>query len=256
MLSCLRSLVCVAAAFVLTGWVSFACAGEKPVYLFILSGQSNMGGLNPEKDFMPEATKLFADGEVVYVKVASGGKPIRYWVSSWNEIGAKHGIDLEKYGKPDKDKLGMYYKQILSEVEAKLKGRKPKAVTFCWMQGENEARFKLEAAYTDALNTLLASLRADLKCPEMNAVIARISDNGKEDDASWQKMREILVAVAKADPRGAWVDCDDLNDKNIKGKAVNDLHYTPEGYKTLGERYARQAKALIDGKKPAENGRP
>jgi len=52
------------------------------------------------------------------------------------------------------------------------------------------------------------------------------------------------------------VDCDDLNDKTKGDKKVDDLHYTPEGYKLLGERYARQARALVDGKKPADNGRP
>ena len=31
---------------------------------------------------------------------------------------------------------------------------------------------------------------------------------------------------------------------------------TKEGYALLGKRYARQAKALIDKEKPADNGRP
>ena len=37
-----------------------------------------------------------------------------------------------------------------------------------------------------------------------------------------------------------WVDTDDLNDgKNRRGKDIkNDLHYSAEGYKTLGKRFA------------------
>ena len=47
-----------------------------------------------------------------------------------------------------------------------------------------------------------------------------------------------------------------LNDKEKNGKKRNDLHYTKEGYELLGRRFARQAKSLIDGNKPADNGRP
>jgi lysophospholipase L1-like esterase len=49
------------------------------------------------------------------------------------------------------------------------------------------------------------------------------------------------VAVAEENERGAWVDTDDLNNK--KGK--DDLHYTAEGYKTLGERFAEKAIELV-----------
>jgi hypothetical protein len=45
--------------------------------------------------------------------------------------------------------------------------------------------------------------------------------------------------VAEAYPRGAWVDTDDL-----KGEK-NDLHYTEDGYKKLGERYAQKSIELI-----------
>ena len=47
-------------------------AAEKPVHLFILSGQSNMARMNPNAGFMPEAGKLFKDEEVVYIKVSKG----------------------------------------------------------------------------------------------------------------------------------------------------------------------------------------
>lgn len=229
-----------------------SAAEDKPVYLFILSGQSNMAGMKPESGFLPEAKKLFADGEVLYVKVAVGGQPIRLWVNGWNDIAAKHDISA----RADKDKHGIYYKQILSEVATKLNGRTPKAVTFCWMQGERDAKESLEKAYAESLTKLIADLRRDLKCPDMYFVIGRISDYGKPGDKSWQAVREAQVGVANADPKGAWVDCDDLNNKTINGKEVDDLHYTQEGYKILGERYARQARTLIDGKKAATNGRP
>lgn len=224
-------------------------AAVKPVHLFILSGQSNMAGMKPEAGFVPEAGKQFADGEVVYVKVASGGVPIRLWVESWNEIAKKHGLTTMSNGTK-------FYKPILDQVAAKLNGSTPKTITFCWMQGERDAKEGLHAAYEDAMKQLIADLRRDLKHPEMYFVIGRISDHGAPDFKEWQSVRDTQVKVANADPRGAWVDCDDLNDIPKDGKTTNDLHYTADGYKVLGERYARQAKLLIGGKKPAADGRP
>jgi hypothetical protein len=59
---------------------SVAVAADNPVHLFILSGQSNMQGMDPETGFMPEAKKLLGDEEVVYIKVAKGGQPICRWL--------------------------------------------------------------------------------------------------------------------------------------------------------------------------------
>ena len=56
---------------------------EQPVHLFILSGQSNMAGMDPETGFMTEANKLFGDDTVVYIKVAKGGQPICRWLKEW-----------------------------------------------------------------------------------------------------------------------------------------------------------------------------
>ena len=106
------------------------------------------------------------------------------------------------------------------------------------------------------MSQLIANLRRDLKQPKLNIVIGRLSDFGKPTDTEWQNVRKAQTAVANKDIHGAWVDCDDLNNKEKNGRKRDDLHYTKEGYELLGRRYARQAKALIEGKKPAANGRP
>ena len=234
----------------IVGVVSACQAADKPVHLFILSGQSNMAGMNPKTGFEPEAQKLFPDAEVVYFKVSRGGQPIRLWIEEWNDIAKKHGLNSTV-------KATVYYKPILDQY-AKLMERPPNpaSVTFCWMQGERDARENLSAAYPDALQQLITNLRRDLKQPKMNFVIGRLSDFGKPDYADWQNVRKAQVALAEKDKLGAWVDCDDLNDKEKNGVKNNDLHYTKEGYELLGRRYARQAKALIDGTKPADDGRP
>lgn len=234
-----------------------ASAADKPVHIFILSGQSNMAGMRPESGFVPEAAKLFPDAEVAYIKVAQGGQPIRYWVAEWNTIAAKHGIDVEVARAKDKNPGTIYYQPILEQFAGlRAKHPNPASVTFCWMQGERDAKENLDAAYSDALRQLITNLRRDLKLPEMRVVIARLSDWGKPDNAPWQAVRDAQVGLAKADPLAAWVDCDDLNNKEKNGRPVDDLHYTPVGYQTLGERFVRQAKALIEGRAPAENGRP
>ncbi|HCN28929.1 MAG TPA: acetyl xylan esterase [Verrucomicrobiales bacterium] len=234
-----------------------AFAADKPAHLFILTGQSNMAGMDPKLGFEPEAKKLFPGADVAHIKVAVGGMPIRYWVDEWNDIAAKHGVDVAKAREADKRKGTIFYPRILEQFAELLKQHPNAAsVTFCWMQGENDSRTGLQAPYADALKQLIANLRRDLKRPEMNVVIGRLSDHDELNPSAWKVVRESQVAVALADPHGAWVDCDDLNDKEVKGVMTNDLHYTKPGYELLGRRFVRQAKALIEGGKPAENGRP
>ena len=64
-------------------------------------------------------------------------------------------------------------------------------------------------------------------------------------------MREAQVKIAEALPRGAWVDTDDLNSGvNEKGEKIEDnLHFSVEGYKILGKRFADKAIELINRKK-------
>ncbi len=178
-------------------------------------------------------------------------------MKEWNAIAEKHGLKSRiAPGKGSADGT-RYYAPILAQYKALVaKHPNPASVTFCWMQGERDAKEKLDAAYADAMKQLIANLRRDLEQPNMNVVIARLSDCGKPDNKPWQNVRNAQVAVAEADPRGAWVDCDDLNDKEKNGVKRNDLHYTKEGYELLGRRYARQAKALVEGKTKAADGRP
>jgi hypothetical protein len=63
----------------------------------------------------------------------------------------------------------------------------------------------------------------------------------------WTKIREVQTAVAESNPRFVWVNTDDLNDgTNRRGKTIkDDLHYSADGYKTLGKRFADSAIKLI-----------
>ncbi|MEM7143519.1 MAG: sulfatase-like hydrolase/transferase [Verrucomicrobiota bacterium] len=230
---------------------------EKPVHLFILSGQSNMAGMDPETGFMTEANKLFQDEKVVYIKVAKGGQPICRWLKEWEAIAAEAGLDENHRKRIHKGGKVEFYQPILDQFQEMSK-KHPKfaSITFCWMQGERDANGGADAAYKQSLKQLIANLRRDLKRPDMNIVIGRIGDYAL-DRPSCVAVRKAQREIVDEDAHGAWVDVDDLNDREVDGKMVSAVHFNrPEGYVILGERFARQGHALIKGEEPAENGRP
>lgn len=193
-----------------------------------------MVGMNPDASFTPAVVKAFGKENVVVIKEATGGQPISRWYQ-----GSKAGDGT----------TGDFYKNVMTKVEAATAGKTIKTITFIWMQGERDAKTGTHDAYSDNLKGLIEKLRTDLKHKEMNFVIGRISDHGNSSP-NWVSVRETQVKVAVGDPRGAWVDTDDLNnlpDKN--GGTRDDLHLSKEGYVSLGERFAEKAIALIHGKK-------
>ena len=206
-----------------------------------------MAGLKPERAFLPELKKLLPDDEILHVKFAKGGQPIRKWVKNWDEIAAKSKL-------PARKDPGAFYDQTLKMAKSATGETKLDSITFFWMQGERDAKEKLSAAYEESMKTLIANLREDLGAPEMNFVIGRLSDFSTVEH--WEAVRKAQVKVATDDPRGSWVDTDDTNNKEKNGKPHNDLHYTKDGYDLFGQRLARQAVLLIKGSKPAENGQP
>jgi len=207
-----------------------AGAAEPQLHLFILSGQSNMAGLNPDLSFTPAVRKAFEGEEVLVVKDAQGGQPIRRWYKKWKPA----------TGKAPKA-TGDLYDRLMKKVRKAVGEKKPDTVTFVWMQGERDAREGHGDVYAAALAGLIRQLAHDLGRNDLRVVIGRLSDfdNANKRYPHWTKVREAQVRVAEAHPRGAWVDTDDLNGPK------NALHYTRDGYKQLGERFARKAVALI-----------
>jgi len=217
---------------------SYANGGEQGKHLFILSGQSNMAGLNPNTSFTPTVEAEFGKDNVIVVKDAKGGQPIRRWYKKW------------KPAKGDKPKAtGNLYDRLMTKVNAAIKDKMIKTVTFVWMQGERDAGEKHGDVYIASMKGLIDQLSEDLGRKDINFVIGRLSDfdmNNKKYP-HWTMVRKAQVKAAEANPRGAWVDTDELNDGvNEKGKEIkNDLHYSVEGYKILGKRFADKAIALI-----------
>ncbi len=207
-------------------------------HLFILSGQSNMAGMDPNTSFTPTVETEFGKENVIVVKDAKGGEPIHRWFKEWK----MEGIEAPK-------SRGDLYDRLMTKVRAAIDGRKLESVTFVWMQGERDARQKWGPVYSDSLKGVLQQLSADLSRDDINCIVGRLSDFDMENKRypHWTLVREAQVAFADEMPRCGWVDTDDLNDGfNRKGKPIkDDLHYSVDGYASLGRRFAHKAIDLI-----------
>lgn len=218
--------------------VSSANAGGTDKHLFILSGQSNMAGLDPEISFTPAVEAEFGKENVIVVRYAQGGQPIRRWYKKWQPA------------QGDEPKAtGDLYDALMKRVNEAVKGGIPATVTFVWMQGERDAREKQGEVYAASLRGLIEQLSEDLGRTDINFVIGRLSDfdMGNDKFPHWTMVREAQVEVAESDSRSVWVDTDDLNDGlNRNGDQIkNDLHYSVEGYRLLGSRFAENSIDLI-----------
>ena len=238
-----------------TAWMllvlSPATAMDGGKHLFILSGQSNMVGMDPAVSFTPAVTKAFGKDHIIVVKNAHSGQSIRSWAKS------NHEFPPPTRGRVPKVR-GNLYDPLITRVKAAIKGETLKTVTFVWMQGESDLN---NTAYDAYLEELLQQLRTDLGIKDIHLVIGRISDCGLDRPKRLEgrkSIRRTQVEFAASHPRGAWVDTDDLNDrKQEDGTVVHDLHYTPEGYGILGRRFAEKAIALINTKAGEQaKGRP
>ena len=208
-------------------------AAPATVRLFILSGQSNMVGLNPDTTFTPAVKKAFSNDEVIVVKSALGGQPIRRWYKAW-----KKPAEATLPPKAAPTRPGDLYDVLMAKVKSATQDKKVGTIAFVWMQGERDAKEGLSAAYAESLAGLVRQLRDDLKRPDTVVVIGRLSGN-MNGEKHWDAVRLAQQKVAEQDPQARWVDTDDLNGPN------HGLHYTKDGYDELGRRFAAKAVELL-----------
>ncbi len=110
-------------------------AEKSQLHLFLLSGQSNMARLNPDWVFTPTVNEALGESNVLVVKGARGGMPIRQWYKEWHfpdETPKEDGLLYDKHIQKTKDTLG---------------DRKPDTITFVWMQGESDAAKSYHSIY-------------------------------------------------------------------------------------------------------------
>lgn len=226
--------------FCISFYILSSCA-PKPVgkHLFILSGQSNMARLDPEESFIPTLQEKYGTENIIVVKDALGGKPIRRWYKDWKPVAGN-----ELTAQPD------LYDTLMNKVYPAIENEKVATVTFIWMQGERDAREQLGEVYEESLIGLHQQISDDLERTDVNYIIGRLSDFDMQNDnyAHWTMIRDIQVKVGESNPRFHWINTDDLNDGlDHMGKEIqNDLHMSAEGYILMGERFATQAIRLIE----------
>lgn len=210
----------------------FATEGK---HLFILSGQSNMVGLKPEVTFTPAVEKAFGKEQVIVVKDAQSGCPIRGWVKDWKPA---PGTTAPR----DKSPHGKLYDRLMEKVTTAIEGQQIASVTLVWMQGERDAKEGHGEVYEQSFRSLLGQLKKDLGREDVAFVIGRISDHGLKGGGKypqWPMVRDAQVKLGEGNPMGAWVDTDDLNGGG------DSLHYGAAGYRMLGERFAEAAIRLV-----------
>ena len=197
-----------------------------------------MQGLRPHESFTPTVEAEFGKENVLVIKDALGGQPIRRWYKNWKPFTGNELVTI-----------GDLYDSLMNKVNPAIANEKIETITFVWMQGERDAREKNGDVYKESLIGLYNQLSKDLSRDDINFVIGRLSDfdmvNAKYPH--WTMIREIQVEVANSNPRFTWIDTDDLNDGvNRNGKEIkDDLHMSAQGYIVMGERFAIEAIELI-----------
>lgn len=224
-------MITAAASVVLLLAYTVGCPRDGKTHLFILSGQSNMRNLDPKVSFEPVIKHAFRNDNIVVVKDATGGQPIQRWYRQWKTASGDRP-----------DVTGDLYDRLMTNVAAAIEGNRPNTITLVWMQGEADAKRKLFGeVYSASLKGLIDQLRRDMNREDVNVVIGRISDFDMNNYKFyyWTKVREAQVEVAEADARCEWIDTDDLNGPS------DCLHYTEDGYRTMGKRLAEASIRLI-----------
>jgi hypothetical protein len=217
-------------------WGQMAHAGDDGKHMFILSGQSNMRNLKMKDSFHPMIKEKFGDENIITVKMAWHGQPIRLWYKDWKDADGN---------KPEK--VGNLYDIMMKNVNAKMKGQKVATVTFIWMQGERDAAEKHGGVYAQSLEGLVKQLSKDIKRDDINVVIGRLSDFDMKNEKypHWTMIRDIQVELADSHENWAWVDTDSFNDVAKNGNVFQSIHYTQQGYIEFGKRLAEESIKLI-----------
>ena len=91
-------------------------------YLFILSGQSNMQGMKEKFTFVPRIEKEYGKDNVLVVKEAIGGRPIRMWVHDWAPAPEwKVDPEIPRTKPPLLEENGIMYKSMMKKIASSAK---------------------------------------------------------------------------------------------------------------------------------------
>jgi hypothetical protein len=189
-----------------------------------------------ENALLPPLNGEFSGDQFLVVRQPVTGQSIRQWYHLWVPA---EGREFKPPGRQGR-KPGDLYAALIESIEEATAGKPaPDTVTFLFMQGEADTKSDAQyLVYQKSLQGFLEQLRLDLKRPDMNFVLSRVSDAPAFAEGG-EAVRSAQAAVAEGDPRGGWVDTDDLNgDKDAPA-------FPEAAYEQIAERFAWKVAELI-----------
>ncbi|MEM9386550.1 MAG: sialate O-acetylesterase [Pseudomonadota bacterium] len=130
------------------------------------------------------------------------------------------------------------YGSLLYRTRLQNYGAAPAGVL--WFQGESDAITTFPAYYRRLLRELIASYRADLQDPQMPFIVGQLGTYAFSFVPTWIAVQEAQRLVAREDAHVALATA-------IDQPTWDTIHYTVEGYKTIGSRFALAAREMIYG---------
>lgn len=113
-------------------------------------------------------------------------------------------------------------------------------IGFLWFQGESDSGRTTEQYEAD-MNTLIARYREDLANPDLWILQAQLGTNQLQTDLeAWVSIQEAQRRVAETDARVAVIPTSDQPRSDT-------IHFSVEGYKNIGLRFAEAAREMILG---------
>ena len=211
--------------------------------LFLLIGQSNMAGRGyPEaQDKTTDAGILMMNQEMQWTLARD---PIHFDKPGMTGVGPAHQFARTLKAKEPNATIGLIpaamggssldewkvggklYTNAVERAKEAMKHGKLRGIL--WHQGEADGKPEKIASYPDRFSKMIAQLRTDLNAPDVPVVIGELVYS-RPQSAEFNKA---IPTIAAAVPNCGWVSAEGLTDRGDK------LHFSSEGARTLGERYA------------------
>jgi len=212
--------------------------------LFLLIGQSNMAGRGKveAQDAATDAGIWMLDKEMNWVlakdpihfdKSVAGVGPGHQFARTLKakEPAANIGLIPTAMGGSSLDQWkvgGKLYTNAVERAREAMKNGKLKGIL--WHQGESDSKPEKIASYPTRFSTMIAQLRKDLGAENVPVVIGELVYS-REKSAEFNKA---VPTISAAVPNSGWVSAEGLTDRGDK------LHFSSEGARTLGQRYAEK----------------
>jgi hypothetical protein len=246
--------------------ILISCAAQceqKKQFVFILAGQSNMGGrakisklpdtlrplldfprnvslydykprrhfFGPEVSLIQELSHIHSDKKCIFIKFADHGSSLLTWDPDWNPEKAR--ITKSK-------KRGPIYQDFIEFVHNNSKGKNVQFEAIFWMQGERDAIFpEAGRLYMENFKKLVGRIRRDLNAPDLPIFCGQINPPPDRFPAV-EVVREAQTLAAEKIPKLKLISTDGL------GKKMDQIHYNFGGQIELGRRFAKAYKKMIE----------